>query len=340
MTTSTPEPLAVIGAGSWGTALSWLLGSKGIPVRLWVYEPDLVETIARTRINEVYLPGVPLPESIRPTGDLDEALAGVRWLLVVVPCRWLRVTCRRMAVCLPEGATVISAAKGLEVGTGLRPTQVMEDEWKACSPMRLVALSGPNLARELVKGMPAATVVASADEQAAKGAQALLSAPAFRVYTNRDVAGVELGGGLKNIIAIGAGLNDGLGFGDNTKATLVTRGLAEMIRLGEALGARRETFYGLSGVGDLYTTCASRHSRNHTLGFRLGQGETLADITASTPMIAEGIDTTREAYRQAKVHRVEVPITEQIHAILFEGRSPRDAVTRLMAREARSESEE
>jgi len=336
---STPSSVAVIGGGSWGTALGWLLGTKGLSVRLWVKEPEVVDVITRTRVNEVYLPGFLLPGSLHPTTSLAEAMAEVEVLIVVVPCRWLRSMCQEMVPCLREGTTVVSAAKGLEVGAGRRPTEVMRDVWGDERNVSLVALSGPNLARELVAGIPAATVVASADQTAAERAQALLTAPTFRVYTNRDVAGVELGGALKNIIAIGAGLNDGLGFGDNTKATLVTRGLAEMVRLGMALGAQRETFYGLSGVGDLYTTCASTKSRNHTVGFRLGQGETLGDITESTPMVAEGIDTTREALRQARLHDVEVPITEQLHAILFEGHSPRQSVSELMSRGVKAEAE-
>jgi len=308
-----------------------------VKVRQWVREPEVVEAIRQSRINEIFLPGTRLPDSVEATTDLAEALEGAELIVIVVPCRWFRRVCESVAAYLSGSATVISAAKGLEVGSGLRPTEVMADVWRGLPRLRLVGLSGPNLARELVAGIPAATVVASTTPEAAGTAQALLNAPTFRVYTNRDVAGVELGGALKNTIAIGAGINDGLGFGDNTKGTLVTRGLAEMVRLGCAMGAEQQTFYGLSGVGDLYATCASSHSRNHTVGFRLGQGETLEDITASTPMIAEGIDTTREGLRQSRLRNVDVPITEQVHAILFDGRCPREAVAQLMSRRVKSE---
>lgn len=336
--TKTTNILAVIGAGSWGTAIAHLLAPKVSEVRLWARSAELADLIRQHRTNEKYLPGVTLPENVNVTSQLADAVADVEFIVLAVPCVGVPTVCERLASVVSSTAIIVSATKGLHHDSGLRPSQIIA---RTCGGAeRIAVLSGPNLAREVVRGIPTTTVIAAADAEVARRAQVLFSTPTFRVYTNSDVVGVELGGALKNIIAIAAGINDGLGFGDNTKAALATRGLVEMTRLGVALGGRMETFFGLSGVGDLFATCASQHSRNHQVGFRLGRGETLADIQASMTMVAEGIPTTQAAYHRARELSIEMPITEQIHAVLFEGKSPHQAVADLMSRRFKAESTE
>ncbi len=326
--------ITIIGAGSWGTALAVLLGRQGRPVRLWPRRQEQVEALLLEKENSLYLPGVTLPESVETCREPQAALAGSGLVVLAIPAKGMRTTLQQVAAYLSPGQPVLSVAKGLEPASGSRMSEVIGEE----APQQPVAvLSGPNLAREVAAGMPTTSVAASRDGDLCKFIQETLMCPTFRVYTNTDVAGVELGGALKNIIALGAGISDGLGFGDNTKAALVTRGLAEMLRLGVALGAKAETFHGLSGLGDLVATCASPQSRNHQVGFRLAKGERLSAIVESMEQIAEGVPTTKAALLLAQRCEVEMPITAQLYEVLFGGTTPPEAVARLMGRAGRDE---
>ncbi|MBI2300644.1 MAG: NAD(P)-dependent glycerol-3-phosphate dehydrogenase [Armatimonadetes bacterium] len=327
--------VAVVGAGSWGTGLAWLLAQRNEDVRLWARDPDLAERVSASRVNEAYLPELRLPDPLAITAELDRALEGAGLVVVAVPSVGLATVAARMAAALAVGATVISATKGLDHATGRRMTLVLADALPA--GVGIGALSGPNLSSEIVAGQPAASVVASADPAVMGVLQTALSSRRFRVYTNPDVAGVELGGALKNPYAIAAGISDGLGYGDNTKAALMTRGMHEMRRLGVALGADPRTFAGLCGFGDLLATCHSRQSRNRNLGEQLGRGARLGELLAGTPHVAEGVPTTRTALRLAHEQGVHMPILEELHAILFEDKPPRDAVAALMLRDVSDE---
>ena len=330
--------IAIIGAGSWGTALSIAFGSAGRSVRLWARRRELAAAMAADRRNPQYLSSFEMPSAVAPMGDLAEAVVGAALIVLAVPSQGIRPVCERLAPLLRADQGVISAAKGLEPHTGRRLSEVIAECLGTDRAGGIAVLSGPNLAPEVAAGAATVTVVASASRDLALRAQSALSTPRFRVYTNPDVLGVELGGVLKNIIAIGAGVSDGLGFGENTKAALLTRGLAEMTRLGVALGARAETFRGLSGMGDLVATCAGRTSRNHHVGYELARGRPLADIVAEiAPQIAEGIETTRAALGLAASAGVEMPIAEAVHHVLFEGVSPMEAVRSLMTRAWRDE---
>jgi len=323
---------AVIGSGSWGTALAVLLGKKGCTVKLWARRDELARAIARDRVNSQYLPGVMLPDTVSPTSDIAESLDECDAVILAVPSGGVRESLALIKPHLKPATLIVHAGKGLESDTGLRGSEVIsqvlgDEAGRAC-----VALSGPNLAVELANDIPTATVVASANAENAAAAQSLFSSLSLRVYRSTDIAGVELGGALKNVLAIGAGISDGLGYGDNTKATLVTRGLVEMTRLGVALGADAMTFTGLSGVGDLIATCASRLSRNLRLGLMLGQGRAIGESLSDLGQVAEGMPTCKAAYNLSRKHGVSMPITEQIHAVLFEAKSPQQAVLDLMAR--------
>jgi glycerol-3-phosphate dehydrogenase (NAD(P)+) len=332
--------IAIIGAGSWGTALSIAFGGAGKPVRLWARRPELAAAMAATRRNPEYLSSFELPATVMPTGDVAEALSGAELAILAAPSEGVRAICERLAPHLAAGQVVISAAKGLEHNSGRRLSQVIAECLGEARAGGIAVLSGPNLAPEVAAGSATVTVVASADRMLAASVQAALSTPRFRVYTNPDVLGVELGGVLKNIIAIGAGVSDGLGFGENTKAALMTRGLAEMTRLGVALGARADTFRGLSGIGDLIATCAGRKSRNHYVGYELARGRPLQDIVAEmAPQIAEGVGTTRAALRLADEAGVEMPIAAAVHQVLFEGTPTLEAVKSLMTRAWKDELE-
>lgn len=329
--------IAVVGAGSWGTALSLVLAQAGWRVQLWARRAEIAEAIQRGRRNPQYLSECSLPNSVEATGDLAAALAGARMVVLAVPSDGIREVASRLAGCIRDDQAVISAAKGLEHETGRRLSEVVEECLGPSWQGRAVVLSGPNLAPEVAAGIATASVVACRDRELAAQAQAALSTPRFRIYTNPDVVGVELGGALKNIIAIAAGVSDGLGFGDNTKAALLTRGLAEITRLGTALGARPETFGGLSGMGDLVATCASRKSRNHYVGYELARGRKLGQILAGMNQVAEGVETTRAARRLAEGAGVEMPITGAVYGVLFEGLAPGEAVASLMTRAWRDE---
>lgn len=336
-TPNTQHPaLAVLGSGSWGTALAVLLGKKGYSVKLWGI-PEEAEAVARDRENARYLPGVRLPDTVTSTADLDEALVAPDAIVLAIPSTSVRQVAKLLNGRFGEDTLLINAGKGLESETGLTGSQVIREELGEAIGDACVALSGPNLAVELANGIPTATVVACPDMDRAAAAQEIMSAPSLRVYRNPDRVGVELGGALKNVLAIGAGICDGLGYGDNTKATLVTRGLREMMRLGTALGADPSTFTGLSGFGDLMATCASRLSRNLRLGFALGEGKSVEQGLASLGQVAEGMPTCKAAYLLSSKLDICMPITEQIHAILFESKNPGQAVHDLMSRDHKEE---
>ncbi len=335
---STPKAkVAVLGAGSWGTILAWLLGGKGIPVRLWARDENAVAQMRRAQQNEKYLPGTVL-ENVNFTASLEEAIAGMEFIISAIPgaaTPQLAETFKSLP--LEKSAILISGTKGLHPESGLRASEIWQ---RADWPIeKYVALSGPNLSKEIAAGVPTSTVVASQNCDSAKAAQQLFASPLFRVYTSSDLIGVELGGALKNVIAIAAGVGDGLGFGDNAKASLLTRGWREMTRLATALGAQEPTLYGLSGIGDLFATCNSQLSRNHALGVRLSAGETLQQAREGIARTAEGVHTTRAALHLAREANIELPVTEQVAAVLFEGKNPRRAVEDLMQRDERDEVE-
>ena len=331
---------AVVGAGGWGTALAVLLADKGCRVSFWMRSQDVYRKIILKRVNEDYLPGVRLGETIRPTVELEEALRGKELVIFAVPSHGLRAVAAAAAPYLPPRAVIVNAAKGLEDPRRLRLSQVLREELPETLHGRIAVISGPNHAEEVSRGLPSATVAASMVAETARQVQEMLMTPYFRVYTNPDLVGVELGGALKNVIAIGAGIVEGLGLGDNSKAAMVTRGLAEMIRLGRAMGAQARTFSGLSGLGDLYATCSSLHSRNRAVGYKLGQGMRFGEIAAGMRTVAEGVNTTRAAAELSRKIGVEMPITAEIYRILFEGKLPRKAVEELMLREKKAEDEE
>ncbi len=331
--------VAIIGAGGWGTALATVLSAKGYGIHLWVRNTGLYKTILLKRINETYLPGVKLPDTIRPTLSLEEALWGKELIILAVPSQGVRQIAVKIAGLLPYQPLIINVAKGLEDNTYLRLSQVLQQELPQRYHRRLASISGPNHAEEVSRGLPSATVAASVDHDTARQVQEAMMGPYFRVYTNPDLTGVELGGALKNVIALGAGILDGLELGDNIKAALVTRGLTEITRLGVALGAKASTFSGLSGVGDLFVTCGSRHSRNRSVGYKLGKGIPLDKIQQEMAAVAEGIVTTRAAYHLSQQVGVEMPITEGIYRVLYHGKPPREAVRELMLRDPKKESE-
>lgn len=331
---------AVIGAGAWGTALAWLIAGQGRhEVRLWARSPEQVAALSRDRENRLRLPGTALPESLQVTGDLGAALDAAGFCVLAVPSAHLRAVARGLGPVLCGDAIVISATKGLEVGSGKCMTDVLREE-TGHRAERTVALSGPNLSGEIVAGAPAVSVVAGTCTETVTACQALLSTPLFRVYANYDILGVQVCGALKNVIAIAAGVCDGLGYGANAKAALVTRGLAEIGRLGTKLGAERATFWGVAGVGDLLATCNSTLSRNWQVGSALAAGEPADTLGSPGQPVAEGIWTTVAARELAERVGVEVPITQALYEVLFEGRKPADAVCELMTRRCRAEMED
>lgn len=330
-------PVAVIGAGSWGTALANLLAKKGVETVLWSYESDVAEAILRTHQNPRYLSEAELDPRLRATDSLEEAVAGAPVLVSVSPSHVVRQVMSKARPHIQEGALVISASKGIEVDTLQMMDEVLGEVLPPASAERLAFLSGPSFALEVARELPTAVTMASRRAEAAEAAQELFQADYFRVYTTGDVPGVELGGALKNVIAIASGVVAGLGFGHNTMAALITRGLAEMTRLGVVLGADPLTLAGLAGMGDLILTCTGGLSRNRSVGIALGQGRSIEEILGEMTMVAEGVRTTRSALELARQHDVEMPIVEEVHALLFEGRSARDAVENLMLREPKTE---
>jgi glycerol-3-phosphate dehydrogenase (NAD(P)+) len=334
--------IAIIGAGAWGTGLSIVLGRKNIhTIYLWAREREVRESISSKRVNELFLPREVVPDSVSITGDLSEALRDAEIIVSVMPSQHCRDLFRQMAPHLKPDMLIVSATKGLEETAFLRMTEVISQTVETANSFkpRLGALSGPSFAAEAARGDPTAVAIASNDGGLAERIQLEFSDPRFRVYRNEDVTGVELGGALKNVIAIAAGICHGLNFGHNSIAALITRGLREMTRLVVACGGRQETVAGLAGLGDLVLTCTGDLSRNRSVGVELGRGRKLAEIVAGMHgSVAEGIFTTNAAIGLARAHFVEMPITEQMHAILQEGKSPREAIHELMTRSAKSES--
>ncbi len=331
--------IAVMGGGSWGTALAIALTRSRTPhtIALWVYEVDICASLRERRVNDVFLPGFEMPREVRVSSDFSEVLAGADVVLGVMPSAHARGLYTKMLPHLTPQMSFVSATKGLDHKTLDRITQVVEQVVSAKFAPRVAALSGPTFAREVAKGDPTAIVVASSDIELTRQVQEEFSGPAFRLYTNSDPAGVEIGGAVKNVIAIAAGVCHGLGFGHNTIAALVTRGLVEMTRLAVACGGRRETLAGLAGMGDLVLTCTGGLSRNRSVGAELGKGRKLDEIVGSMRMVAEGVGTTAATMALARRHQVEMPITEQMHAVLNEGRAPREAIRELMERKLTQE---
>ncbi len=330
------QPVAIVGAGSWGTALAIHLGSAGVPTRLWGRDRTLIEDIRAKRENARYLPGLHVPPSVRATTDDGEALDGAGIVIVAVPSHFAEAVVDTLVRATPRAATVVSATKGLEPRGGRCMSQLLAQ----LLPGRPIAvLSGPSFAREVASGLPTALVIASSDEEAARRLQRALAGPAFRLYTNRDVLGVEIAGALKNVMAIATGLGDGLGLGENARAALITRGLAEILRLGVALGAQPTTFAGLAGLGDLVLTCTGSQSRNHALGVQIARGRRLADVEGSTRMVAEGVRTVSSALALARKTGVAMPICDEVAAVLFGGKAVTAALESLLAREPRPEEE-
>ena len=330
--------IGVIGAGSWGTALADLLARIGHQVTLWAYETDLVVRMREQRENDLFLPDIRLHEELKFTDTLAEAVKGRELLLLVPPSQLMRQVFRQLVPYLEDGRVLVSASKGIENQTLMTMSQVLLEELEnAGRKAKLAFLSGPSFAREVAKGLPTAVVAASEEEVVAELVQKVFSGERFRVYTNSDVIGIEFGGALKNVMALAAGIADGLGFGSNTRAALITRGLSEMTRLGVAAGAKAQTFAGLAGMGDLVLTCTGDLSRNRTVGLELGRGRPLQEILDGMKMVAEGVKTTVSTYQLASRLQVVAPITEQVYKILEEGKDPRQAVTDLLQRTLKSE---
>ncbi len=325
--------ITVIGAGSWGTTLAALLSKKGYDTTLWVYEEDLAEEIRKTRLNSTYLPGHVLPDELGITSSLEEALSKARYVVSAVPTQFMRSVLQEAAPYVPDETIMVSASKGIENST-----------YKTCSTIirevldrTAAVVSGPSFAKEVITEMPTAVTLASEEYDTCLLLQEIFNTNYFRVYTHHDVLGVELGGALKNVMAIASGISDGLGLGHSARSALITRALAEMTRLGVMLGASENTFYGLSGLGDLVLTCSSSLSRNYTVGFELGRGSTLEEIVTSRKSVAEGVATTKAAYELADKHNVEMPIVSEVYAVLYGGKKPGQAVRDLMTRALKSE---
>lgn len=329
--------IAVLGAGSWGTALSRLLGEKGHSVRLWDHDAQRAAVIQQDRVNARYLPDFDLPKSVIVSGDVKYATADAEAIVIAVPSSAVRSLLNDHGAHIADAPAILSAAKGLEPSTGMRVSEICLELLGEATRPRIAVLSGPNLATELARNVPTATVIASENRELATLLQCTFHTRYLRPYTSDDIIGVELGGALKNIIAIAAGISDGLGYGDNTKASLMTRGLAEIIRLGERLGAKRDTFWGLSGVGDMIATCAGRLSRNYRVGAGLAAGKTLEDVLTEMGQVAEGVPTTEAAIRLSERVGVEAPIITIAYSVLFGGTPATQATAELMDRAAKGE---
>ena len=330
--------VGVIGSGAWGTTLALLLAGKGYQTTLWEHHPERAREMQKKRENILFLPNVTFSPNLVVTANIAEATCNKDLLLLVTPSQRMRDNVRLLAPYVAIHTLLVSASKGIEIGTLKRMTEILAEELPSTRE-RIAALSGPNIAREVAERKPTAAVVASSNDEIGVRIRTLFTTQWFRVYTADDVIGVELGGALKNIIAIGAGFNDGMGYGENAKAAFMTRGLAEISRLGIAAGANPLTFAGLAGIGDLIATCASPLSRNQQLGRRLAAGEKLEDILTSTRSVAEGVTTTKAALQLAEHYGVEMPITRQLSRVLFEGLDPRKAVPQLMMRDPKDELE-
>ncbi|MEX1093529.1 MAG: NAD(P)H-dependent glycerol-3-phosphate dehydrogenase [Acidimicrobiia bacterium] len=330
------ENVAVIGAGSWGTTAAWLAAAN-VPVRLWARNNQVADEINSSGFNSRYLPGCKLPPAVRATSDLAEAVAGADLVAVAVPSHGFREVFEQIVPVIPVRVPVISLTKGIERDSLLRMTEIIAGLLPDHDPKQIGVLTGPNLASEIAAEQPTAAVIAVGDLKVAGDIQEVFMRPLFRVYTNDDVVGSELGGALKNVMAIAAGMSDGLGFGDNTRATLITRALAELTRLGVRLGGRPGTFAGLAGMGDLIATCVSDKSRNHRVGFGMAQGRSLDEVIDEMKMVAEGVNTTRAVLDLAAKFDVEMPIATHVGKVLYDGLGPREAMFSLMTREAKPE---
>lgn len=333
----THEPIAVLGAGSWGTALANLLAGKGLPVIVWSFEADVADDINAAHRNPKYLSDVALDPRLRATASLEEAVSGAAFIVTVNPAQHTRAVLTAAAGEMRDDALVVAASKGIETGTLKTMAQVHADVLPRPAAARTCFLSGPSFALEVAQEQPTAVTIASHDQNAATRAQELFNTTFFRCYTSSDVVGVELGGALKNVIAVAAGMAAGLGLGHNATAALITRGLAEIARLGIELGANPLTLSGLAGMGDLILTCTGGLSRNRHVGVELGRGRTLEEVLADMTMVAEGVETTRAAHALARRAGIEMPIVDEVHAVLFEERSAADALENLMVREPKPE---
>lgn len=331
------DRISVIGAGSWGTTVASIAAAKTRTV-LWARRQELADVINESNVNTEYLPDLVLPATLSATSDLEQAIDGADAVVMAVPSHGFRSVFVEVAACIGDHTPVVSLTKGIEQETLARMTEVVAEVATRHDPGVCGVLTGPNLAAEIVAGQPTASVIAMTNRDAAEELQSLLMGPAFRVYTNDDVIGCELAGALKNVMAIASGMSDGLGFGDNTRATLLTRALAELSRLGVALGGRPETFAGLAGMGDLIATCSSDKSRNHQVGYRLARGKALDEIVAEMRMVAEGVKTTRSVLGLAGRMRVDMPIATHVGMVLDGKITPREGVLSLMTREAKAES--
>ena len=329
--------LTLFGAGSWGTALAVHLASAGQTVTLWARRPEAAEQMRETRRNPSYLPDIDLPSSIQVTSDVEAAASASDLWGIAVPSQNLRLVAERLRPFHSPDTAVVSLAKGIENDTLMTMSQVLDDVLEGLPGTRIGVLYGPSHAEEVAEGRPTTVVAAAPDEDVAEHIQRVFMTERLRVYVNTDVRGVEIGGSAKNVLAIAAGIGDGVGYGDNAKAALITRGIAEIRRLGLALGARPETFAGLAGIGDLIVTCMSAHSRNRYLGEQIGQGRSLDEVVDSMSMVAEGVRTTQSIHDLAQRYSIEMPITEAVYAILFEGREPGEMVEELMTRSAKRE---
>ena len=324
---------AILGAGSWGTALAVLWSKRGNQITFWGHNEERAARLKVTRENPEYLPGIKLPPEIRVTSSLADC-ADADLIVLVTPSVAVRTISESLRSCIPKAAVLLSCTKGIEHGSGLRMSEILQ---QTLPDHTVAVLSGPNLAVEVARDLPTATVLGCADAACAEELQQYLGGSHFRIYSSDETIGIELGGALKNVFAIPAGVSDGLGLGDNSKAALVTRALAELLRLGTAMGGNARTFYGLSGAGDLIATCFSQHSRNRRVGEELGRGRTLEQITSSMQMVAEGIPTTKSAWECARRLNIETPIIDQVYAVLYEGKPPAQALQALLGRDQKSE---
>lgn len=336
--------IGVLGAGSWGTTLAVLLANKKIKTVLWARDQEFAKQIRKSRENKSYLPGIELPATLEITSDIAKAVLNKEVILFVVPSHGLRKVAKQIAMALSDFTqspnlpyALVSASKGIENRTLLTMTEIMKEVLPSRLSGRLAALSGPSFAQEVASSIPTAITMAASEHRLCTGLQDLFTTETFRVYTSLDLMGVQLGGALKNVMAIASGISDGMGFGTNTRAALITRGLAEMSRLGMRLGANPLTFAGLAGLGDLVLTCTGDLSRNRQVGLKLGQGQSIENILKETNMIAEGVKTTSSAYAMAEKYKVDMPITNQVYKVLYEGLDPKDAVNELLKRPPRQE---
>ncbi|HEK85116.1 MAG: NAD(P)H-dependent glycerol-3-phosphate dehydrogenase [Candidatus Saccharicenans sp.] len=329
--------MTVVGAGSWGSAFAYYLGRLGFPTRLWVREEDIFLDLLQTRINRTFLPGYFFPQTVTFHKNLAEAVDGAEVIYIAVPSQYCRQVYLRLSDFLEKGQAVVSLTKGLEQKTQKRMTEVMKEVFPKEKKIKTAVLSGPSFAREVAAGHPTALVLASRDKNLARELQATISSLQLRIYTSSDVVGVELCGAVKNIIAIAAGISDGLGYGNNSRASLITRGLVEMTRLGLALGARKETFSGLAGLGDLVLTCTSEMSRNYHVGLELTRGKSLRQILSEMRMVAEGVRNTLTVFKLAHQKKIEMPICQRVYEVLYHGQPAHKALEELMSRDLKEE---